>query len=356
MNKNNEGYIYLVKNPSTSEVTVCAWDTVLYPGMYVVYPTRFGLDMGLVIGTAGDLGNAPKSPSCTKVCGACTFGKVSPDSDEDLIAWADPKDYGFKSVAYEDLLPLPKEEFIDDSECWDHGSPEPQKAELSGDIVCIERLANPEDLRRYQSNCEKEESALVECRAKIIKHNLNMKLVCAHFVLAEQKALFFFTADERVDFRDLVKDLVSIFKLRIELRQIGVRDESRFIGGLSVCGRDFCCHCVSDKMEPVSIKMAKEQNMSLNSMKISGPCGRLLCCLAFENSFYTEEKLNYPSENSRIRFQGELWKVSEVNILTKRISITDADGRMIWVPRSELDYNAGSSYWEISKKFQEEFL
>ena len=121
-----------------------------------------------------------------------------------------------------------------------------------------------------------------------------MKLVSAHYLLEEPKVLFYFSAESRVDFRELVKDLVSVFKIRIELRQIGVRDEARVTGGCGVCGRVLCCHGVTDKLVPVSIKMAKDQNLSLNSMKISGPCGRLLCCLAYEYGFYRDARRELP--------------------------------------------------------------
>ncbi|WP_461248179.1 regulatory iron-sulfur-containing complex subunit RicT, partial [Treponema sp. R6D11] len=137
------------------------------------------------------------------------------------------------------------------------------------------------------------------CFKKIENHKLEMKLVLVHYLLEEPKILFFFTADNRVDFRELVKDLVSVFKMRIELRQIGVRDEARVLGGLGVCGRGYCCHCVSDKLKPVSIKMAKDQKLSLNSVKISGPCGRLMCCLFYEYSFYSEQQRALPQEGVR---------------------------------------------------------
>jgi cell fate regulator YaaT (PSP1 superfamily) len=159
-----------------------------------------------------------------------------------------------------------------------------------------------------------------------------MKLVSVHYLLDEPKILFFFTAENRVDFRELVKDLVAIFRMRIELRQIGVRDESRVVGGLGVCGRGYCCNMVSDKLKPVSIKMAKDQNLSLNSMKISGPCGRLLCCLAYEHTFYSEQRRLIPQEGCRISYDGDFWKVSEVNIAAGKISLGAEDGRILQMP------------------------
>ncbi|MFA7396307.1 MAG: regulatory iron-sulfur-containing complex subunit RicT, partial [Sphaerochaetaceae bacterium] len=178
----------------------------------------------------------------------------------------------------------------------------------------------------------------------------------AHYLFGDPKIIFFFTAANRVDFRELVKDLVSIFRIRIELRQIGVRDESRLLGGLAVCGRDFCCHGITDKMNPVSIKMAKEQNLSLNSTKISGPCGRLLCCLSYEYDFYNEEKKRYPSEGSRLKIQNELMRVTEVNILSKTLSLSGQQGRYLTIPLSSVAYNNDNSRWEIDQTFIDEFL
>ena len=202
----------------------------------------------------------------------------------------------------------------------------------------------------------KEEAALRVCREKVLKHKLNMKLVTAHFLLGEPKVIFFFTAEERVDFRDLVKDLVSVFRMRIELRQIGVRDESRLIGGLSVCGRDYCCHSITSQLEPVTIKMAKEQNLSLNSMKISGPCGRLLCCLAYEYDYYLEEKASCPPEGTRLRLGRDLWKVTEVNILSHKLTVQASEGQTMFIPFTEVSYNDETGYWDVSEEFQEDFL
>jgi cell fate regulator YaaT (PSP1 superfamily) len=129
--------------------------------------------------------------------------------------------------------------------------------------------------------------------------------------------------------------------MRIELRQIGVRDESRVVGGLGVCGRGYCCHTVSDKLKPVSIKMAKDQNLSLNSMKISGPCGRLLCCLAYEHQFYAEQRRLVPQEGCRIQWDGSNWKVSEVNVVLGRLTLSGEDGRVVHMPSSAFEKNEG---------------
>lgn len=205
------------------------------------------------------------------------------------------------------------------------------------EIAWIERPASKEDLDKSDYNHKLEQDALRICRRKIEAHRLEMKLVSVHYLLEEPKILFFFTAESRVDFRELVKDLVSIFKTRIELRQIGVRDESRVVGGLGVCGRGYCCHAVSDKLKPVSIKMAKDQNLSLNSMKISGPCGRLLCCLAYEHNFYNEQRRLVPQEGCKISYDGTLWKVVEVNVVVGMIRLNAEDGRQIHLPVSRFE-------------------
>ena len=199
-------------------------------------------------------------------------------------------------------------------------------------ITRIERIATEEDLAKAADNSELEKEAFDICRQKIETRKLDMKLVSVHYLLEESKILFFFTAENRVDFRELVKDLVSVFKSRIELRQIGVRDEAREVGGLGVCGRGYCCHTVSDKLKPVSIKMAKDQNLSLNTMKISGPCGRLLCCLAYEHLFYGEQRRVLPNEGTRISWDNVLWKVSEVNVVMGKLKLTTDDGRTVQVP------------------------
>jgi cell fate regulator YaaT (PSP1 superfamily) len=148
------------------------------------------------------------------------------------------------------------------------------------------RIATDEDIARVAENKEKEKDAFAVCQKKITAHGLDMKLVDVEYTFDGGKVLFYFTADGRVDFRDLVKDLASVFKTRIELRQIGVRDEAKMLGGLGICGRPFCCNGFLGEFQPVSIKMAKEQGLSLNPTKISGACGRLMCCLKYEQPAY----------------------------------------------------------------------
>lgn len=199
------------------------------------------------------------------------------------------------------------------------------------EIVSIERKATADDLEKAEVNRKKEIDAEKVFKEKVEFHKLDMKLISVHFLQEEQKALFFFSSENRVDFRELVKDLVSVFKMRIELRQIGVRDEARIVGGLGVCGRPFCCHGVTDKLRPVSIRMAKDQNLSLNSLKISGQCGRLLCCLAYKYDWYSEARKKLPSEGIHVYYDGTNFKVSEVNPLTSMVRMVGEDGRMIEV-------------------------
>ena len=218
------------------------------------------------------------------------------------------------------------------------------------EIYTIIRKADENDLRRYRENEEREKEAFRICAEKIAEHKLDMKLVSAHYLLSEPKVMFFFTADNRIDFRALVKDLVVVFRVRIELRQIGVRDEAMVTGGLGVCGRDYCCHGITDKLRTVSIKMAKDQNLSLNSMKISGACGRLLCCLAYEYDFYAEERKKYPNEGSRVVYEDKFYKVTENNILTKTVKITAADGAGFVMPLSGFVFDSEKKVWRVTEE------
>jgi cell fate regulator YaaT (PSP1 superfamily) len=216
------------------------------------------------------------------------------------------------------------------------------------DVFEILRVATEKDLQTYKENLEREIEALEICREKVEARRLEMKLVSAHYIPEESKVLFFFTAENRVDFRELVKDLVAVFKMRIELRQIGVRDESRVLGGIGVCGRPFCCHGVTDKLKPVSIKMAKEQNLSLNSMKISGPCGRLLCCLSYEYDLYREAKKNLPCVGHKVCYNSHFCKITDVNVLTRNVKILDTDGKVLDLPAHEFSYDKQEKTWNVS--------
>jgi len=216
------------------------------------------------------------------------------------------------------------------------------------DIVWIERVAEKEDLDKANHNHALEQEAFNICKEKIINHQLEMKLVQVHYLLEEPKILFFFTAENRVDFRELVKDLVSVFKTRIELRQIGVRDEARVVSGLGICGRGYCCHSVSDKLKPVSIKMAKDQNLSFNSMKISGPCGRLLCCLSYEHGFYCEQIRRIPQEGSKVSHDNETWAVAEANMIIGQVKLSHSDGRLITLPADR--FERVDNHWRTKGK------
>ncbi len=216
------------------------------------------------------------------------------------------------------------------------------------DLQEILREATEDDLKKREELQEKEDEAFGVCGKKIKEHGLEMKLVNTHFLLDEPKILFLFTAESRVDFRELVKDLVAVFRMRIELRQIGVRDESRVLGGLGVCGRTLCCHGITDNLSPVSIKMAKEQNLSLNSMKISGPCGRLLCCLAYEHGFYKDEKRQWPAAGSRIASEQGSHRVLEVNIMTRKLIISGEGGARTAVPFSSLHFDTENKKWSVN--------
>jgi cell fate regulator YaaT (PSP1 superfamily) len=195
------------------------------------------------------------------------------------------------------------------------------------------RVANQEDLKNMEKNHAKEKEAFSICLGKIQKHKLDMKLVDVEYTFDNNKILFYFTADGRVDFRELVKDLASVFKTRIELRQIGVRDESKMLGGLGVCGRPFCCSTFLGEFQPVSIKMAKEQGLSLNPAKISGTCGRLMCCLKYEQNVYEELLRLTPKVGAYVKTPDGRGNVIEVNLLTGMLKIR-LDDKPDAAPRS----------------------
>lgn len=183
------------------------------------------------------------------------------------------------------------------------------------------RLATEKDIEQETSNKEKEKEAFQICLEKINKHKLDMKLIDAEYTFDNNKVLFYFTADGRIDFRELVKDLAAVFKTRIELRQIGVRDETKIVGGIGICGRELCCHSYLSDFAPVSIKMAKEQNLSLNPTKISGVCGRLMCCLNNEEEIYEELNRKLPGIGDQVTtddgLKGEVQSVSILRQLVK---------------------------------------
>lgn len=184
------------------------------------------------------------------------------------------------------------------------------------------RLATQKDIEQEAANRKKEKEAFRICLEKIRKHNLEMKLIDAEYTFDNNKVLFYFTADGRIDFRELVKDLAAVFKTRIELRQIGVRDETKIVGGIGICGRPLCCHTYLSEFAPVSIKMAKEQNLSLNPTKISGVCGRLMCCLNNEENIYEELNRKLPNVGDFVTTDDGLkGEVHSVNILRQLVKV-----------------------------------
>ena len=189
------------------------------------------------------------------------------------------------------------------------------------------RVATPADDKQNAENLEKKKEAYDICLEKIRKHGLEMKLVDAEYTIDNNKVLFYFTADGRIDFRELVKDLAAVFKTRIELRQIGVSDEIKIIGGIGLCGRFLCCHSYLSEFVPVSIKMAKEQNLSLNPTKISGVCGRLMCCLKNEEEIYEELNRKLPNVGDNVTTDDGLkGEVHSVNVLRQRIKVLIEEG------------------------------
>ena len=185
----------------------------------------------------------------------------------------------------------------------------------------ITRMADSVDVRRMRQNREDEKRAYRTCQECIARHGLEMKLVEAEYTLDRSKIMFYFTADGRVDFRELVKDLAGMFRTRIELRQIGVRDEAKMIGGLGICGRPFCCGSFLGGFQPVSIKMAKEQGLSLNPVKISGTCGRLMCCLKYEQEAYLDLLRTTPKVNAVVSTPDGKGVVIDQNLLTGKLTV-----------------------------------
>lgn len=203
----------------------------------------------------------------------------------------------------------------------------------------IVRIATAADDSRMRELREKEREAYRVCFEKIRRHNLDMKLIDAEYTFDNNKILFYFTSDGRVDFRDLVKDLASVFRTRIELRQIGVRDEARMMGGLGICGRELCCCSFLNNFQPVSIKMAKEQNLSMNPGKISGTCGRLLCCLNFEQAAYEDANRRLPSRGDHVQTSEGEGVIEGVNLLKETVLIRlirDDESEPMTLPASEV--------------------
>ena len=195
------------------------------------------------------------------------------------------------------------------------------ETELLAPLRPVVRAATPEDYKAVERNKEKEEKAFAICQEKIAQHGLDMKLVEAQYSFEGNKVIFFFPSEGRVDFRALVKDLAGAIHARIELRQIGVRDEAKMLGGLGICGRPFCCSQFLDEFQPVSIKMAKTQNLSLNPTKISGTCGRLMCCLKYEQDAYEDLVKRAPKMDSFVETPDGVGTVSGVNLLRQKVNV-----------------------------------
>ncbi|MBS5935143.1 MAG: stage 0 sporulation family protein [Clostridiales bacterium] len=197
-----------------------------------------------------------------------------------------------------------------------------EESKIVQPLKAVIRIATPEDDEIESKNRQKEKDAFGICLEKIKKHGLEMKLIDSEYTFDNNKVLFYFTADGRIDFRELVKDLASVFKTRIELRQIGVRDETKIVGGIGICGRALCCHTYLSEFAPVSIKMAKEQNLSLNPTKISGVCGRLMCCLKNEEEAYEEANSKLPNLGDFVTTNDGLkGEVQGVNVLKQIVRV-----------------------------------
>ena len=197
--------------------------------------------------------------------------------------------------------------------------------EISSPLKGVIRMATLQDLKDIEAKEEKEKEAFKICEEKIKNHGLNMNLIDVEYTFDKSKILFYFTSEGRVDFRELVKDLASVFRTRIELRQVGVRDEAKLLGGLGVCGRRFCCNTFLGDFQPVSIRMAKEQSLSLNPAKISGSCGRLMCCLKYEQENYEELLKVTPKAGALVKTPEGRGIVEEVNLLTGKLRVKNTE-------------------------------
>ena len=239
------------------------------------------------------------------------------------------KSYYFDPVDFP--IKLGDKVIVETSRGIEYGNVVIGKREISDDKItkplkAVIRLANDEDKARYNENKEKEKEAFGICLEKIKENNLDMKLIDVEYTFDRSKLLFYFTADGRVDFRKLVKDLAVVFRTRIELRQIGVRDESKAMGSYGVCGRSLCCSQFLDEFVPVSIKMAKEQGLSLNPGKISGACGRLMCCLKYEQDTYEELSKNSPRRGASVKTPDGKGTVESVSLLRGLVRVRISDG------------------------------
>lgn len=219
----------------------------------------------------------------------------------------------------------------------------------------IQRMATDHDKKKLEDNKKAEKDALKTCDEKVKKHELPMKLLNAEYTFDRGKIIFYFTAGSRVDFRELVKDLASIFKTRIELRQVGVRDEAKHLGGYGSCGRNLCCSSFLGEFETISIKMAKNQNISPNPTKINGVCGRLMCCLKYEDESYTVLRATFPKEGSFVETPMGRGKVIKNSFFTKQVTVILADGGFGKFSLDETDFEP-AGFHEIVVSPEEEKL
>ncbi len=233
----------------------------------------------------------------------------------------------------------------ENAQCLDLGHVTEEVFELPSERISeplkpIIRMANEVDLKRYEEKKIREKDAFIVCQAKILTHELSMNLVDAQYSFDGKKLVFYFTADNRVDFRELVKDLAAIFRTRIELRQIGVRDQARMVGGLGLCGRELCCCSFLHDFVPVSVKMVKEQGLSMNPAKISGSCGRLMCCLKYEQDAYEDAHARLPKLGDVVMVPQGRGTVVSLDILHERLTVRlddEEDADLLIIPAEEAE-------------------
>ena len=227
--------------------------------------------------------------------------------------------------------------------------PVQDETELRGaELFEVIRQADGEDLDDYERNREFADELLRSCRRRLQGFSATMKLVAAHLVFSGGMLILYFTAENRVDFRRLIGELSDEVGLRIELQQVAMREETRIVGGAGICGRVLCCNGVTDRRPRVAVRMAREQGLSLDTRRISGQCGRLLCCLSYEYEYYQEVRRSVPKEGKSVYYQGDRFRVIELNALTKRARISGADGVVFGVGFGDFQFDEANRRWEVS--------
>ena len=223
------------------------------------------------------------------------------------------------------------------------------ETELRGaELFEVIRQADAEDLDDYERNREFADDLLRSCRRRLEGLKLAMKLAAAHIVFSGGTLILYFTAEKRIDFRRLIGELSEEVGLRIDLQQVGMRDETRIVGGAGICGRVLCCNGVTDRRPRVTVRMARDQGLSLDTRRISGLCGRLLCCLSYEYDYYQEVRRSVPKEGKSVYYQGDRFRVMELNALTKRARISGADGAVLGVGFGDFRFDEANRRWEVS--------